>query len=49
MAKADTMQKRGVQKQKNAPVTAYLLHHTRVFLSSLGELTRKPVASLMTC
>lgn len=39
---------RGVKPLKSSPVTAYITHHIRVFLSSLGELTRKPVASLMT-
>ncbi|MDH5518185.1 MAG: permease-like cell division protein FtsX [Gammaproteobacteria bacterium] len=39
---------RGVKLQKNAPLKAYFIHHVRVFLSSLGELTRRPIASMMT-
>lgn len=39
---------RGVKVQRNAPFKAYLLHHARVFISSLGELTRRPIASMMT-
>lgn len=41
-------QKRGVLPQRNSLFKAYLLHHARVFISSLGELTRRPIASLMT-
>ena len=41
-------QKHGVKPQKNAPFKAYFLHHTRVFFFSLGELTRRPIASMMT-
>ena len=32
----------------NTLLVSYLLHHIRVFFSSLGHLTRNPVASLMT-
>lgn len=39
---------RGVKIQKNSRLKAYLLHHVRVFISSLGELTRSPIASMMT-
>jgi len=39
---------RGVKVQRNSPMRAYFTHHMRVFLSSLGELTRRPVASMMT-
>ncbi|MCK5336261.1 MAG: permease-like cell division protein FtsX [Gammaproteobacteria bacterium] len=39
---------RGVKIQRNAPLKAYFLHHIRVFISSLGELTRRPIASMMT-
>lgn len=39
---------RGVKAQKNSPVKAYFLHHARVFISSLGELSRRPIASMMT-
>lgn len=39
---------RGVKVQRNTPIKAYFLHHIRVFLSSLGELTRRPIASMMT-
>lgn len=39
---------RGVKIQKNSRFKAYLLHHVRVFISSLGELTRSPIASMMT-
>ncbi|MDH5393827.1 MAG: permease-like cell division protein FtsX [Gammaproteobacteria bacterium] len=39
---------RGVKLQKNAPLKAYFSHHLRVFISSLGELTRRPIASMMT-
>lgn len=39
---------RGVKIQKNSPLKAYFLHHARVFVSSLGELTRRPIASMMT-
>lgn len=39
---------RGVKMQKNSPLKAYFLHHARVFISSLGELTRRPIASMMT-
>lgn len=28
---------------------SYLVHHARVFISSLGRLTRQPLATLMTC
>ncbi len=39
---------RGVKIQRNVPLKAYFLHHIRVFISSLGELTRRPIASMMT-
>lgn len=39
---------RGVKLHKNAPLKAYISHHIRVFVSSLGELTRRPIASMMT-
>ena len=45
MAKAP---EHGVKPQRNSPLKAYFLHHIRVFLSSLGELTRRPIASMMT-
>lgn len=38
----------GVKIQKNSPLKAYFLHHARVFVSSFGELTRRPIASMMT-
>lgn len=34
--------------QKNTLIVSYMLHHLRVFLGSLGDLTRHPLASLMT-
>lgn len=45
MARAN---ERGVVPQKNSLFKAYLLHHARVFFSSLGELSRRPIASMMT-
>ncbi|MDH5394583.1 MAG: permease-like cell division protein FtsX, partial [Gammaproteobacteria bacterium] len=39
---------RGVRPLRNSPLKAYFLHHIRVFISSLGELSRRPVASMMT-
>jgi cell division transport system permease protein len=33
---------------KNALLVAYLIHHLRVFLASLGYLVRQPLATLMT-
>jgi len=44
----DRAQKHGVKPQRNSLFKAYLLHHIRVFISSLGELSRRPIASLMT-
>ena len=35
-------------KQQNSRVVAYLVNHLRVFIASLGHLTRNPAASLMT-
>jgi cell division transport system permease protein len=34
--------------QKNTLVVSYLIHHLRVFIGSLGYLTRQPMATLMT-
>lgn len=45
MAKAA---ERGVKPQRNSLFRAYLTHHLQVFISSLGELTRRPIASFMT-
>jgi len=49
MAKSpDRGQKHGVKPQRSSLFNAYLLHHIRVFISSLGELSRRPIASMMT-
>ncbi len=34
--------------QYNTLLTAYLIHHIRVLLSSLGHLTRHPLSTSMT-
>ncbi len=34
--------------QKNTLIVSYLVHHLRVFIASLGDLTRHPMASFMT-
>jgi cell division transport system permease protein len=34
--------------QKNTLMVSYLLHHLRVFIGSLGDLTRHPMATFMT-
>lgn len=34
--------------QTNTLLTSYLVHHLRVFISSLGHLTRHPISTLMT-
>ncbi|MDH5610968.1 MAG: permease-like cell division protein FtsX [Gammaproteobacteria bacterium] len=34
--------------QYNTLITAYLIHHIRVLLSSLGHLTRQPLSTMMT-
>lgn len=34
--------------QKNTLVMSYLIHHLRVFIGSLGYLTRQPMATFMT-
>lgn len=36
------------RSQKNSPLMSYLVHHLRVFISSMGHLSRQPVATLMT-
>jgi cell division transport system permease protein len=35
-------------KHRNNPLTSYLVHHLRVFVSSLGHLSRNAMASMMT-
>lgn len=42
------MPEHGVKPLKNSAFKAYFINHIRVFLSSLGELTRRPIASMMT-
>lgn len=34
--------------QKNTLIASYLVHHLRVFIASLGDLSRHPMASFMT-
>ena len=34
--------------QKNTLVMSYLIHHLRVFIGSLGYLTRQPISTIMT-
>jgi len=34
--------------KKNTLLVSYFIHHVRVFIASLGHLTRNPLASLMT-
>jgi cell division transport system permease protein len=34
--------------QQNTLIVSYLVHHLRVFIASLGDLTRHPMATLMT-
>ena len=43
-----TRNSRQKRRQTNHPFTAYLVHHLRVFIASLGHLSRHPAPTLMT-